>query len=94
MEGLPKSLIEACAIGRSIVTTDNIGCRDVVTNGMNGYLVPVKDAIALADKIKLLIDDKDLRVKMGRASRKIAENEFSIDDVINKHLDIYKELVS
>lgn len=94
MEGLPKSLIEACAIGRPIVTTDNIGCRDVVTDGVNGYLVPVKDVSALARKLKALIENRDLRVKMGRTSREIAENEFSVDDVIKKHLEIYQELVS
>lgn len=94
MEGLPKSLIEACAIGRPIITTDNIGCRDVVTDGKNGYLVPVKDAGTLADKIRELIDDKKLRIKMGKASRKIAEREFSVEDVVKKHLDIYQELVS
>ena len=94
MEGLPKSLIEACAIGRPIVTTDNIGCRDVVTDGQNGFLVPVKNVNALADKIKVLIDDKELRVKMGKAARKIAERDFSVEDVIKKHLAIYKELVS
>ena len=94
MEGLPKSLIEACAIGRPIVTTDNIGCRDVVTDGENGFLVPVKDAGALAEKLKALIEDKELRIEMGNASRKIAEKEFSVDDVIRKHLEIYQELVS
>ena len=94
MEGLPKSLIEASAIGRPIVTTDNIGCRDVVTDGVNGYLVPVKDPTALAEKLKVLIGDKDLRVRMGRDSREIAEKDFSVDDVIMKHLEIYQELVS
>lgn len=94
MEGLPKSLIEACAIGRPIVTTDNIGCRDVVTDGENGFLVSVKDVGALADKIKVLIDDNKLRVKMGKAAREISEKEFSVDDVIKKHLAIYQELVS
>lgn len=94
MEGLPKSLIEACAMGRPIVTTDNIGCRDVVTDGVNGYLVPIKDPVVLAEKLKVLIEDKDLRVRMGRSSRGIAEKEFSVDDVIKKHLEIYQELVS
>ena len=94
MEGLPKSLIEACAIGRPIVTTDSIGCRDVVTDGVNGFLVPVKEPTALAEKLKMLIEDKSLRVSMGRASRDIAEKEFSVDDVIKKHLAIYQELVS
>lgn len=94
MEGLPKSLIEACAIGRPIVTTDNIGCRDVVTDGLNGYLVPVKDVNALAEKIKVLIDNRELRSKMRRAAREKAEKEFSVDDVIKKHLAIYQELAS
>lgn len=94
MEGLPKSLIEACAIGRPIVTTDNIGCRDVVTDGVNGYIVPVKDSAALAEKIKVLIDNPDIRLQMGLASRKVAEEKFSIDSVIEKHLAIYQELVS
>lgn len=94
MEGLPKSLIEACAIGRPIVTTDNIGCRDVVTDGENGYLVPVKDANALADKIRVLIDNPEMRLKMGRAARGKAEKEFSVEDVIEKHLAIYQELVA
>lgn len=94
MEGLPKSLIEACAIGRPIVTTDNIGCRDVVTDGVNGYIVPVKNSAALAEKIKMLIDNPELRVQMGLASRKVAEDNFSVDSVIEKHLAIYQELVS
>ena len=94
MEGLPKSLIEACAIGRPIVTTHNIGCKDVVTDGVNGYLVPVKDSQALAEKIKLLIDHPELRQQMGLASRKVAEQYFSLDTVIKDHLGIYQELVS
>lgn len=94
MEGLPKSLIEACAVGRPIVTTDNIGCRDVVTDGENGFQVPIKDVNALAEKLKVLIDNPELRSKMGRAARKKAEKEFSVDDVIKKHLAIYQELVS
>lgn len=94
MEGLPKSLIEACAIGRPIVTTNHIGCRDVVADGVNGYLVPVKDSHALAEKIKVLIDSPDLRQKMGLASRKVAEENFSIEAVIAHHMAIYQELAS
>lgn len=94
MEGLPKSLIEACAIGRPIVTTDNIGCRDVVVDCGNGFLIPIKDASVLASKLKVLIDNKDLRIKMGEASRSIAERDFSIENVIKKHLSFYNELTS
>ena len=69
-EGLPKSLIEATAIGRPIVTTDSIGCRETVVDGYNGYLIPIKNSKALADKLQVLFDDKELRVKMGHNSRR------------------------
>ena len=91
-EGVPKSLIDACAIGRPIVTTDSIGCKDVVDDGVNGFLVPVKDSEALAQKLRILIDNKALRVKMGKAAREKAEREFSIENVIKKHLDIYNSI--
>ena len=94
MEGLPKSLIEACAIGRPIVTTNHVGCKAVVTDGDNGYLVPVKDVSSLAEKLKVLIDNRELRMEMGKASRQIAEENFSLDEVIDKHLSIYQELAS
>jgi len=92
-EGVPKSLIEACAIGRPIVTTNSVGCKDTVEDGVNGFLVPIQNSEAVAEKIKILIDDADLRSKMGLESRKIAERDFSLDVVIKKHLDIYNELV-
>ncbi|MES2417264.1 MAG: glycosyltransferase family 4 protein [Bacteroidota bacterium] len=93
-EGLPKSLIEAMAIGRPIVSTDVPGCRECVTDGVNGFLVPVKNAAALADAIEVLLKDKDLRIKMGVASRSKMLNELSLDKVINSTLDFYKEIKS
>ncbi len=92
-EGVPKSLIEACAIGRPIITTDSIGCRDTVDDGYNGFIVPVKDVAALTQKLTLLIEDAELRERMGRNSRKKAEAEFSVEDVISKHLSIYEKLI-
>jgi len=91
-EGLPKSLIEATAVGRPIITTDSIGCKETVVDGYNGYLIPIKDCKALADKLSILFDDKKLRQKMGRNSRILAEKYFSIDDVIAKHLSIYRQV--
>lgn len=88
-EGLPKSVIEAEAIGRPIVTTDSVGCRDTVIDGVNGFIVPIKDANALATALKKLILNKDIRQEMGKAARIFAENKFSINDVIKVHLDIY-----
>ena len=68
-EGLPKSLIEACAVGRPIVTTNVPGCRECVVEGTNGWLVPAKDSQALADVLKILIDDGTMRHEFGIQSR-------------------------
>lgn len=88
-EGVPKSLIEACAVGRPIVTCDSIGCRDTVDDGVNGFLVPAKDSEALAEKLRIIIDNKELRTRMGRCSREKAEAEFSVTDVVRKHIELY-----
>ena len=91
-EGVPKSLIDVCAIGRPIVTTNSIGCKDVVDDGVNGFLIPTRDCEALAEKLRILIEDKELRVRMGKAAREKAEREFSIEKVIKRHLEIYNYL--
>lgn len=93
-EGLPKSLIEANAIGRPIITTDSVGCRDTVEKEKNGFIIPVKDSKALAEKLKMLIDDRNLRVRMGKEARKIAERDFSLKNVVKRHLDIYDALAN
>lgn len=92
-EGVPKSLIEATAIGRPIVTTNSIGCKDTVEDGYNGFLIPIKDSQSLASKLKLLIDNSSLRERMGLNSRRIAERDFSLADVVAKHLSIYDKLL-
>lgn len=91
-EGIPRSLIEATASGRPIVTTLSVGCKDTVEEGYNGFLVPIKESKTLALRIKQLIEDKTLRQTLGRNSRIKAEQEFSLDKVIEKHLEIYKNL--
>lgn len=93
-EGLPKSLIEAAAIGRPIITTNSIGCKETVIEGYNGYLIPIRDSITLAERLDLLIEDKELRQKMGRNSRCLAEKDFSIENVVTKHMEIYKILMT
>lgn len=90
-EGLPKVLIEAAACGRAVVTTDHPGCRDAIEPD-TGVLVSIKDSTALADAIERLIKSPDLRKSMGLAGRKLAEAEFSIETVVNRHLEIYAEL--
>lgn len=91
-EGLPKSLIEATAVGRPIVTTNSIGCKETVVDGYNGYLIPVKDSNTLAEKLEILFEDETLRQSMGKNSRTLAEKDFSIENVIRKHLEIYNRL--
>lgn len=93
MEGLPKSLIEADAIGRPVITCNSVGCKETVIDGYNGYLIPTKNVDALVEKLDILLSDAALRQEMGRNSRKYAEENFSIDVVIERHLNIYKELV-
>ena len=93
-EGLPKVLIEAAACGRAVVTTDTPGCRDAIKQDITGLLVPIRDAIALAEAIKCLIKDNVLRQEMGRAGRDLAKSEFDIDKVIAAHLTIYQELLA
>lgn len=73
-EGLPKALIEACAIGRPIVTTDVPGCREVVEHGVNGFLVPLYDDIELSERLSQLINNESLRNQMGVAGRIKAES--------------------
>lgn len=92
-EGLPTAILEAMAMGKPIVTTDMPGCRETVENGINGFLVPAKDSVALANAIERLILDKDLREKMGKASREIVERQFSNDVVIPQVLNLYEELL-
>ena len=91
-EGLPRSLIEACAVGRPIVTTDVPGCRDVVSNGINGFLVPARDAEKLADAIGVLIENKALRLRMGQASRRRATEEFDLNKIIEDTLEVYRSI--
>lgn len=92
-EGVPKVLIEAAACGRPIVTTDNPGCRDAIINEKTGLLVPIKNSEALADALMTLLLDESRRVEMGSQARQYAVNEFDVDNVVAKHLDIYESLL-
>lgn len=88
-EGVPLSLIEAASCGLSIVATDMPGCRDICRNGLNGFLVPRGDVDSLTANLKKLINDPELRKRMGAASRFLAETEFSQETVIRQTLAIY-----
>lgn len=93
-EGIPKCLIEAAACGKPIIATDTPGCREIVKNGVNGILVAPKNVEALSSAIKTLLDNKDLRNKMGAEGRRMVENEFSESIVIQATLQCYARLLN
>ena len=93
-EGLPKSLIEAAACARPLITTDVPGCREVVTHLVDGLLVPVGDAHALARAIAELQDDPALARRLGEAARRKALAEFDEKIVIARTLRVYDEVAA
>ena len=91
-EGLPKVLLEAASCGRSIVTTDVPGCREIVRNNINGFLVPPYDSKSLVVALKALIQDSKLRARMGTRGREIVIAEFSEEIVVKQTLELYKRI--
>ena len=92
-EGLPKGLIEAAACALPLVTTDVPGCREVVSDGVDGLLVPPRDAAALAAAIARLHDDPELAERLGNAARAKALGRFDEGIVIERTVDVYRELL-
>lgn len=80
-EGLPRSTQEAMAMGRPVITTDWVGCRETVEEGMNGFMVPVRDSEALAQAMLTFVEQPDLIVSMGAESRRIAEKRFNVHKI-------------
>jgi len=91
-EGTPRTVLEAMAMGRPIITSTAPGCRETVVDGLNGWLVPVKDSAALANAMCRFIDQPQLIASMGRESRALAEFKFDVHQV-NRSLMGYMELL-
>ena len=92
-EGMPKFLLEAAAAGLPLIATNVPGCRDVVQPEVNGLLVPPRDAFALANALQRLIEDADLRARMGTNSRAIAEARFANERIFGEVQDVYADLL-
>jgi glycosyltransferase involved in cell wall biosynthesis len=92
-EGVPKSLIEAAACGLPIVTTDIPGCRELVSDGVNGFLVPLRQVESLAAALRTLLNDPALRARMGAAGRARVLEQYSLPRVVDAHLAVYGELL-
>ncbi|MBT2133572.1 glycosyltransferase family 4 protein [Croceibacterium sp. LX-88] len=91
-EGLPRSTQEAMAMGRAVITTDRPGCRETVDDGVNGYLVPVRDPKSLAAAMQRLVENPDEIEAMGEESRRMAEERFNVH-LLNKRLLAFMELI-
>jgi glycosyltransferase involved in cell wall biosynthesis len=89
-EGVPRITQEAMAMARPVITTDAPGCRDTVIDGKNGFLVPVRNPDALADAMERFILQPELIERMGRASRRIAEERFDVHKVVARVYEVLK----
>jgi glycosyltransferase involved in cell wall biosynthesis len=92
-EGAPRILMEAAASGVPVIASDHPACRQVVTHGETGLLVPSRDAEALATAMQRLLEDPELRAGMGQKARQKMETEFDERIVINRTLDVYREIL-
>ena len=85
--------MEAMAMSKPIITTDSVGCREVIENGRNGYIIPVKNALALAEKVLLMLSNKRDIEEFGRYSLRKVENEFSETFVIQQTMsNLYRDM--
>ncbi len=87
-EGLPRSSQEAMAMGRPVITTDWVGCRDTVEHGLNGFLVPVRDPDELTKAMMRFISEPELIESMGKEGRKIAQERFDVHSINRQILEI------
>src|SRR5690625_4664692 len=92
-EGVPMSLIEGAASGKPLLTTDLPGCREIVVDGLNGYLVPEGDERLMAERILYLMSNTGVRLVLGRKSRKKAFEEFAVSLVVDQMIEVYRQLL-
>jgi len=93
-EGVPRTLLEAGSMGKPLVATDVTGCREVVKNNFNGFLVRAKNPIELAKAIEKLITNKQLRELFGKNSREYIKKNFDIKIVVSKYIELYNSVLN
>ena len=89
-EGIPRALMQAAAVGVPVVATDVKGTREVVVNAQTGFLVPLDDAEALADRLGRLLDDAELRRQMGTRAVQYAREHFDEEQVVQRLVRVYR----
>jgi glycosyltransferase involved in cell wall biosynthesis len=90
-EGLSNSVIEYMALGKPVIASEGGGTPELVQEGRTGFLVPVAEPDALAEKMDMLLNDADMRDRMGEAGKEIIRTRFSIDIMVNKYVNLYKQ---
>ncbi len=92
-EGIPRTLLEAASMEKPIVTTDTVGCREIVDDGVNGFLVPIKNSKALTERIEFFIDNPKVRVEFGKKGREKVLREFDVKIIVEQYLRLYEEIL-
>jgi glycosyltransferase involved in cell wall biosynthesis len=93
-EGLPKVLLEAASCAKPVVAYDIAGCREIVIDGENGYLISAKDVLALTRAIETLLQNKNLQKQMGDKGREIVVKQFSQEIVAEETQQVWKEVLA
>jgi glycosyltransferase involved in cell wall biosynthesis len=91
-EGMPRSIIEAMASGKPVVATDIRGCREEVVHDLTGLIVPLRDRQALAQAMTLILSDSGLARRMGSQGRQRAEDLYNERDVLDREIQVYRNL--
>src|SRR5690606_8375069 len=92
-EGIANAVLEAMACGLPVVTTDCGGMREVITNGVDGFVVPVRDPQAMADALETLMMNKTLRTTIGAAARPRIIESFTLDQQAEQFLSFYQSVL-
>lgn len=93
-EGLPTSILEAMACGVPVIATGVGGIPEVISDGENGFIVPIKDPKAITNSVIKLLENQKLRIKMGKIARKTIEENYSWDSIASKALEYYKSITN
>lgn len=92
-EGISNSILEYMALAKPVIATDGGGTNEIIEDNINGFLIKVADFNDLSDKIQILLDDKPMRLRMGKQALRTIQDKFSIEKMLNSYVELYKSVV-
>lgn len=92
-EGVPRTLLEASAMKKPLITTDSVGCREVVRDGYNGFLTPLKESTILTKKIEEVLENEALAEKFGNNAYNLCKEEFSSEKIVKEYIAYYEKFI-